>query len=347
MRKYASSLVVVLCLAWAGSASAAAPADFYGVVGGKFDPGSAEFERMGAGKVGSVRVNLAWATVQRNGPSEPYDWSRYDALMSSAAQNGIDVLLTIYGTPDWAAARPNHPPTGAYVDEFEAFVRAAVERYGPGGAFWLLNPLLPNDPVTDWQLFNESNSPSYWLPKPKAKQYKPLLVVANRAIKAVDPNATLILAGLFSTPRIKNGVTLQKYLTDLYRLKTRSLFDAVAVHPYAITPRRAMDAVEDAREIMRRFKDAGTPVYLTEVGWASAGQKTPLTVKPKVQAKYLRQVYKLAAARRGKLKIAGVYWYTLRDLPSKIWIDNTGLFTTGGAAKPSWKAFVGLTGGTP
>ena len=52
------------------------------MVGGKFDPGPADFERMGAGKVGSVRVNLAWATVQRNGPSEPYDWSRYDALMS-------------------------------------------------------------------------------------------------------------------------------------------------------------------------------------------------------------------------------------------------------------------------
>ena len=222
MRKYAC-IATSWSSAWpgAGSASAAAPAEFYGVVGGKFDPAPADFERMGAGKVGSVRVNLAWATVQRNGPSEPYDWSRYDALMSSAAQNGIDVLLTIYGTPDWAAPRPNHPPPAAYVDEFEAFVRAAVERYGPGGTFWLLNPLLPNNPVTDWQLFNESNSPSYWLPKPKAKQYKPFLVVANRAIKAVDPNATLILAGLFSTPRIKNGVTLQRYLTDLYRLKTQ------------------------------------------------------------------------------------------------------------------------------
>ena len=72
-------------------------------------------------------------------------------------------------------------------------------------------------------------------------------------------------------------------------------------------------------------------------------------MKPKVQAKYLRQVYKLAAARRGKLKIAGVFWYTLKDLSedSRIWINNTGLFTTGGAAKPSWNAFVRLTGGTP
>ena len=54
-------------------------------------------------------------------------------------------------------------------------------------------------------------------------------------------------------------------------------------------------------------------------------------MKPKVQAKYLRQTYKLAAANRNRLKIAGVFWYTFKDLPSRIWIDNTGLFTTGGS----------------
>lgn len=346
MKRLIAATAVALCLGTASSA-AAAPRDFYGVVGGKFDPNDAEFDRMGAGRVGSIRVNLAWATVQEDGPSAPYDWGRYDPVVQHAAENGIEVLMTIFGTPGWAAARPNHPPDPAHMDEFEAFLRAAVERYGPNGMYWQLNPAVPKTPVTDWQLFNESNSPTYWLAKPRAKQYKPYLQLANRAIKGIDPNARLILGGLFPTPQIRNGVPLDKYLTDLYKLKTRSLFDAVALHPYSTTPAGVLEAIKDLRELMRGFKDRKKPILLTEVGWASAGQKTPLTVKPKVQAKYLRQTYKLAAANRKKLKVDGVFWYTLNDLPSKIWIDNTGMFTVGGAAKPSWRAFVRLTGGTP
>jgi polysaccharide biosynthesis protein PslG len=347
MRKLAAVMTLALCLFAAPAVAEAAPRHFYGVVGGKFDPTPSEFQRMGAGKVGSVRINLAWATVQQNGSGTPYDWGRYDPVVQHAAENGIEVLFTIFGTPGWAAARPNHPPDPPHMDEFEAFLRAAVERYGPNGIYWQLNPAVPKVPVTDWQLFNESNSPTYWIGKPKAKQYKPYLQLANRAIKGVDPNARLILGGLFPTPRIRNGVPLDKYLTDLYKLKTRSLFDAVALHPYSTTPAAVLEAVKDLRELMRGFKDRKKPILLTEVGWASAGQKTPLTVKPKVQAKYLRETFKLAAANRKKLKIDSVYWYTLKDLPSKIWIDNTGLFTTSFSPKPSWNAFVGLTGGKP
>lgn len=346
MRKLVAATTLVVCLGLAPAATAAAPPGFYGVVAGKFDPSPPDLQRMAAGKVGALRVNLAWASVQTNGPG-PFDWSRYDNLIGATAENGIKVLPTVYGTPGWAAARPNHPPKPAYIDEFETFLRAAVERYGPDGTFWTLNPTLPKLPITDWQLFNEVNSPTFWLPKPKAKQYKRLLAAANRAINGVDPKARIILAGLFTIPRIKNGVTLEDYLTDLYHLKARKLFDAVAVHPYARTPRRALAAVEEARAVMRKFKDKKKPIWLTEVGWATAGQTTPLTVKLGTQAKYLRQTYNLAAAKRNRLKIAGVFWYTFKDLPSSIWIDNTGLFTTTGAPKPAWNAFVGLTGGTP
>ena len=347
MKRLIAATAVALCLGTASSA-AAAPRDFYGVVGGKFDPSASDFDRMGAGRVGSIRINLAWATVQRFGPADPYDWSRYDPLIAAAATNGIKVLPTIFGTPDWAAARPNHPPSSAHVDEFEAFIRAAVERYGPNGIFWTLNPTIPKAPITDWQLFNEPNSPTYWLPKPKAKQYKPFLVVANRAIHGVDPSARIILAGLFPTPQIKNGVTLEKYLTDLYRLKAKSLFDAVALHPYQPTPAKVLDTLVDLRELMRRFKDKSKPILLTEVGWASAGQKTPLTVKPKVQAKYLRQTYKLAAAKRNKLKIEGVVLVHAQGPPEQdLDQQHRPVHRPAAARSPPGTPSSALTGGTP
>ena len=346
MRKLVAAATVLICLCLAPAAGAAAPPSFYGVVSGKFDPTPAEFDRMGAGKVGTMRISLAWGSVQPDGPGT-YDWSRYDALIGQSAAQGIRILANVYGTPGWAAPRPNHPPTPQHYDEFETFLRASVERYGPNGTFWAANPQIPKLPITDWQLLNEVNSPTFWTNKPNPKVYKRLLVLANRAINGVDPGARIILAGLFMTPRIKNALTLEKYLSALYRMKSKPLFDAVAVHPYSTTPARALEAVREVRELMRRFKDKRTPILLTEVGWASAGQRTPLTVSRKKQARYLRQTFKAAAAKRGKFKIEAVLWYALKDVPgSNLWIYHAGLLSADGAPKPSWASFVRLTGGT-
>jgi hypothetical protein len=189
--------------------------------------------------------------------------------------------------------------------------------------------------------------PSFWLPKPNPKLYKQLLAATKRGLDAASPATRVVTAGLFLTPRIKNGIFLTKYLSALYKLNARNLFDAVSVHPYSTTPRRAINAVKEVRALMAKFKDKGKPIWLTEVGWSTGGTKTPLTVSPKVQAKYLKETYKRAAAERKRLKIAGVVWYSHKDLPGATWFNSTGLFTTSGAPKPSWKAFVGLTGGTP
>ena len=346
MRKLVAATTVLLCLCLAPAAAAAAPPEFYGVVSGKFDPTEAEFDRMGAGRVGTMRISLAWASVQ---PAPgAFDWSRYDALVGQSAAHGIHILANVYGTPAWAASRPHHPPTKQHYGDFEAFLRAAVERYGPNGTFWADNPQIPKLPITDWQLLNEVNSPTFWTSKPNPKVYKQLLVVANRAINGVDPGARIILAGLFMTPRIKHALTLEQYLTALYRRKSKPLFDAVAVHPYSPTPGGVLTAVEEVRALMDGFKDKRTPIWLTEVGWASAGQKTPLTVSRSKQARYLRQTFKATAARRGRLGIEAVLWYALKDVPgSNLWIYHAGLLSAAGTPKPSWASFVNLTGGTP
>ena len=81
-------------------------------------------------------------------------------------ENGIRVLATVYGSPTWAEPTPENPPLGSALPGFEAFVRAAVERYGAGGTFWEEHPELPNLPIEDWQLWNEPNSPFFWKPAP-------------------------------------------------------------------------------------------------------------------------------------------------------------------------------------
>jgi polysaccharide biosynthesis protein PslG len=346
VRRLFIAAILLACLAAAPQAAAKAPRSFYGVITAD-DPSAPEIDRMGAGEVGTLRINMVWGQVE-SAPLGALDWSHYDPIIGRAAQNGIRVLPTIYSSPSWAAPRPNAPPTAQHLDDFQAFTRAAAERYGSNGTYWAQNPGIPKMPITDWQIWNEVNSPSFWYPKPNASEYVDLLRVAHDGIKSGDPSARVILSGLFLTPRIHNGIFVTKYLPALYRNGARGLFDAVAIHPYATTPHNAVLDLKEVRGIMARFGDKRKPLWVTEVGWGTGGSpNTALTVSARKQARYVTQTFGQMAANRGRLRIAGVIWFSFRDLPGSIWFNHTGLFNTDFTPKPSWRAFTALTGGTP
>jgi hypothetical protein len=326
-----------------GSPPSGAPRSFYGVISAEPLPGAAELARMGRGNVGTLRINLAWGSVQ-SAPDAPYNWGHYDGVIGQAAKNGIRVLATAYSSPAWAEPSPEYAPVGPRLPQFEDFVRAAVQRYGSNGTFWKDNPDLPKMPIVDWQAWNEPNSPLFWKPAPDASKYLELLRGFDSAIHGADPDARILLGGLFRTPT--GGIPMTTFLSQLYRGGARGLFDALAVHPYANTPDNAIASVEDARRIMDRFNDREASLWITEVGWASAGQPSGLTVGPARQAEYLTRTLELAAAARERLRLDGVIWYSLNDTPGPLWPGHCGLFTLDGAAKPSWDAFVEQTGGT-
>jgi polysaccharide biosynthesis protein PslG len=326
-----------------GGESPKATDPFYGVITAEPLPGAAELQRLGQGGVGTLRINLAWGSVQ-SGPDASYDWSHYDPVVRSAAENGVRILATVYSTPGWAAETAEIPPLGSSLPKFEAFARAAVRRYGADGSFWTEHPDVPKLPITNWQLWNEPNSPLFWKPSPDPEGYLRLLRAFHTAVRGVDPTARILVGGLFPTPA--GGVTLDSFLSALYQGGGRSLFDAVALHPYARTPRDALDRVAQARGIMRRFGDADKPIWITEVGWASAGTPPGLVVGPAGQAAYLRKTFELAKADRDRLGIGGVVWYSLNDTPGPLWVGHCGLFTVGGDPKPAWDSFAKLTGGT-
>jgi hypothetical protein len=319
-----------------------APRSFYGVISGEPLPGASELDRMGQGKVGTLRVNLAWGSVQA-GPDAGYDWSHYDGVIGEAAKNGIRVLPTVYSSPTWAEPTPEYPPLGERLPEFEDFARAAVRRYGSEGSFWRNNPDLPKLPITDWQLWNEPNSPLFWKPTPNASDYYELLRAFDSTVKRADPKANVMLGGLFPTP--KGGIRMEVFMDSLYIEGAHGHFDAAAIHPYAANPEGALASTAALRHVMEN-DDPDTPIWITEVGWASGGQPSGLTVGPDRQADYLRRVFDLAVQRREQLGIAGVIWYSLNDTPGPLWPAHCGLFTLQGSAKPAWGAFASVAGGS-
>jgi hypothetical protein len=156
----ALAALLIICACAPQAHAARAPKPFYGLMAAQ-DPTPSEIDRMGDGRVGTLRINFVWSAVQ---PREfgPLDWDYYDKIIGKAADRGIQVLPTVYSTPRWAARRANHPPKKSHLDDFRTFVRTAVERYGPDGSFWETHPEISSQPIAWWQFWNEPNFPNFW-----------------------------------------------------------------------------------------------------------------------------------------------------------------------------------------
>jgi hypothetical protein len=348
LRKLVTITALALLLAGAVSASAA-PRAFFGTMTSR-DTTDSELARMDRGNLRTLRSNLYWPAVQQFGPGVN-DWSRYDDLIGDAAAHGIRIFPTIYGSPDWAAAQPHHPPTAEHRDEFQAFVRAAVERYGPGGEYWT-NPTLyalehpggPVIPIIDWQMWNEPNSPAFWTRRPSAKSYVKLLKAGARGVRSASGKARVVTAGLVNNPHVRHGVPMRKFLPQMYRAGARGWFDAISIHPYTRTPRKAMSAVKRAREILNGRRNRRVKIWITEIGWASGGPASPFTSNDEGQAARIRAALGTLFRRRAELGVVGVIYFNWRDAPlyeggQDFFGLHSGLVDIDGNPKPALDAY--------
>ena len=346
----AVSLVLLLL----PSSAAAVGRSFFGIAASNH-PDAAEFQTMGDARVGTFRFQLDWRRIQST-EGGPYNWSSADPQVEHAARNGIELLPVLYGSPDWAAGSYREPPLGSEADEqaWKDFLTAAVERYGPDGAFWSEHPDLPTRPARAWQVSNEQNSPTYWEPKPSPRKYAELLRASHGAISAADSGADIVLGGMFGTPSRNKGIYSWKFLKRLYGIKkAKRYFDAVALHPYSPNLAGIKAQVKLIRKQMKAARDPKTPIWVTEIGWGSANTKgQPLSKSRKGQKKMLRKSFNLLLDRRGKWKIRRIVWFTWRDpgdgegVTGVVcgWCGSAGLLENDLAPKPSFDAFRRFTG---
>jgi len=265
-----------------------------------------EFDGMVSAGAESVRTAFYWNEAQPREGQAP-DFSRYDAVVASAARRRLRTLPIVHRTPGWASRDPSDlfssPRDEApYAD----FLTLLVRRYGPDGTFWAERPDLPRVPIRDWQIWNEPDLTRYWAEQPFARAYVRLLRAADLALKAADPGSRTILAGLPNESF--------KSLAKVYEAGARGSFDAVALHPYTGKPRNVVRLVELARRVMRRNRDARLPVWVTELSWPAAKGRVKGTrgfeTTERGQARRLGDGLRRLAAARKRLRIERVFWYT-------------------------------------
>jgi hypothetical protein len=220
-------------------------------------------------------------------------------LVERAARAKVRILAVLSGSPPWAAGGSAlAPATPATREAFRVFVRDLVRRYGHGGEFWRTHRGVPRRPISDYQVWNEPNYPPHWSDGPsRARDYASLLKLISSTIRRADRRATIATAGLLASST--RGPAGYRYLADLYKIRgIRRYFDAVAVHPYAEDARGVEGELSRIRQVMRRVGDGRTPVWISELGWATGGGSPYFSMSPADQASRLRSSFRFVVRNR-------------------------------------------------
>ena len=334
------------------------------------DPEANNFPVLSSLHVQVVRMSLIWggrggvANKQPAHPADPtdpaYDWSRYDQAVERANDAGVQLLLTIVGTPGWAngGQSPVVAPTSSA--SLQAFAYAAAQRYSGTFLNTQTGRVLPR--VSKWLAWNEPNNPVFLQPQ-FAKVDNKWKMAAPAAYAQI---CNAVYAGIHlaggpeqvacgaTAPRGSNAPSSSRPsispLAFLRAAKADGLktFDAWAHHPYYGIPfekpstRGRGSAIElgNINELVntvtRLYGDK--PIWITEYGYQTKPPDPYFGVSWAKQAAYVKQAYKIAKANP---RIDLFTWFLLRDNPS-IGGWQSGLETVDGKKKPSYDAFASL-----
>ncbi len=264
-----------------------------------------------------------------------YNWDWHDKMIDLMQQRNIKVVGLLNGpTPAWArpAGSPEfHPPDPQVFAEFAA---AAAARY--------------KGRISHWEIWNEPDNPHYWPGAPDPAGYARLLKAAYPAIKAADPNARVLAAGLVSPDPAR------EFLQGLVDHGAWNSFDIISLHPYADpgSPEQGQIGAMGIGAVKALADRHGAkPIWATEFGWSTQpGDRGGSMVSEDMQANYLiRGAAMMAAAGAER-----VIWYNYKDVNPG---DGLGLLRYGagntdyGQPKPALLAYrtmnEQLAGATP
>ena len=276
--------------------------------------------RLEEARVSLIRETFVWDRLEpRQGW---FEWSKFDQSVEIAYAHGVGVLGVLAFSAGWASSAPLdlpnkertlHPP--ANLDDWAAYVRAVVRRYG--------------NRIDNWEIWNEPNHIPFWRPNINAEAYAEMLRVSAEVIRAEDPGATIVLGGIVGTD--------VRYLDRLRAAGAWDDFDVLALHGYVKLSPEASGLGGWMDRAMAYVERHGVkPVWLTEVCWpvAPAAPGIP-EVTHATQASYLGRTF-IRAAKAG---LAKVFWYDLVDHPiGGSRYDYCGLFDQAWKPRPAYAA---------
>jgi hypothetical protein len=213
-----------------------------------------------------IGVPVRWADIE---PVQgQYDWKSLDVALGVAYQSGIQVMISVFGTPDWASQtrlesyefqtelKTDSPPTDNQY--FTNFLSAMLNRY-PNLIHAIEIWKQPNL-IRGWNTIRGVN----------ANDYLALLQASSQMIASIDPNI-IIISSSFATTGVNiddNEVMIIiddiRYLGELIQVGLLDVVDCVGVehNGYNISPSAIWDSVpNDPTAIFRGAFDNPHPAW--------------------------------------------------------------------------------------
>jgi hypothetical protein len=255
-----------------------------------------------------VKQRFSWRDVQP--VQAEWHWDKADGVVDEVEHRGLKLIARLDGPPSWAIVPiPPGDPAEAPVDldAWATYCGALAARY--------------TGRIAGYQVWNEPNLRREWVDNPpNAAGYVALLKACAAAIRANDPQAVIISAGLAPTGTwLPEAIPDTDYLRLMYAAGASPWFDVLGLNapgyrwPPDVSPDEAeadpnighrwmvFRHVEDMRGIMVAAGDAQKQVALLEVGWTTDPRlDSPYhwhAVGEETQAEYLVGAYRYAALR--------------------------------------------------
>jgi len=254
-----------------------------------------------------VKQKFPWREVEGIEKGQ-FDWYRTDYIVEQTERAGLKLIVRLDQQPYWSEPADNqwqeNGPPGDVAD-FGDYCGAVAERYhGRIGAY---------------QVWNEPNLTREWGNRPPdPAAYTALLQACYTAIKAADPDAIVVSAGLAPTgTNSAEAMPDTDFLQGMYDAGAAAYFDVLGVNapgykaPPELSPADAeapeygggrwfaFRHVEDMRALMVANGDGRKQVAILELGWTTDKVNPDYAwhaVDEATQAAYLVRAYQYAAA---------------------------------------------------
>lgn len=304
-----------------------------------------------------VRMNLYWNRVATSRPRHPrdpgdpaYDWSAYDTALERADRYGIEVMLTIFGTPEWASgktrARRSYRYAPRKMSDLRHFATAAARRYKQ---------------VDLWTAWNEPNAPNFLKPQSVRRRGQwvfrsPQIYakICNAVVKGVNrvQRSDKVACGVLN-PRgeLEANGGRRESVAPLVFLKLMKQAGArpevFAYHPYSpskkISPTRKVESnatvtlgsIDKIVKAVNRAWGRKLRIWITEYGYQTNPPDQRFGVSWQRQARWMRIAFN---RMRKNSRIDVALWFQLKD-DSRLAGWQAGVISTNDVRKPSYAAF--------
>ncbi len=232
-----------------------------------------------------VKQRFEWRNIEGKSKGN-FEWNEPDRIVDAISQAGLKIVARVDNQPKWAASNITWPGSGPpdNASDWTDFLTALATRY--------------KGRIQAYEIWNEPNLDREWGNRqPDANAYTAMLKASYAAIKAADPQALVVSAGMSpTTENDQHAVPDPQFIQQMYAAGARGNFDLLGVHapgykaepcadpetvaqspdltnndpsPTELKRIYAFRHVEDVRALMVQQGDADKQMAVLEMGYTT------------------------------------------------------------------------------